>query len=267
MKDISARKFLNCFLVLTLLRSVLLTSDFHGDDEHVTYDVAIKLKREYSDDLVSDLFATSYDLIKVARVRELDKEDRLFHFRIGSPSDSDQELDQHKRTKRHVENKIDLIRQDDRVDFVLPLKHLIREKRKSISFDDTNELFQEDDFHDKHKISMSDRELRELERLYEDLIDTLEEDKRKKNQIDIVNKIEDIKLHVPDEINFNDQNFKQQWYLINEGQLKIPPMHDLNVKDAWLSGYTGKNVSIVIIDDGLDHEHPDFEGKYVIYIL
>ena len=68
---------------------------------------------------------------------------------------------------------------------------------------------------------------------------------------------------LPNEIDFNDDYYGKQWYLINEGQMDIPAMHDMNVKSAWLSGYTGKNVSIVIIDDGLDHEHPDFEGKYV----
>ncbi len=36
--------------------------------EEYTSDIAIKLKREYADDLVSDLFASSYDLTKVARV-------------------------------------------------------------------------------------------------------------------------------------------------------------------------------------------------------
>lgn len=40
----------------------------HEHDDQFTTDIAIKLKREYSDDLVSDLFAASYDLVKVARV-------------------------------------------------------------------------------------------------------------------------------------------------------------------------------------------------------
>ena len=39
-----------------------------GDNRDVTMDVAVKLKNEYSDDVVSDLFALSHDLIKVAKV-------------------------------------------------------------------------------------------------------------------------------------------------------------------------------------------------------
>lgn len=39
-------------------------------DEHFVHDLAVKLKRDFADDLVSDLFATSYGLQKVARVRK-----------------------------------------------------------------------------------------------------------------------------------------------------------------------------------------------------
>lgn len=45
--------------------------------------------------------------------------------------------------------------------------------------------------------------------------------------------------------------------------MSISRVHDLNVKEAWNQGFTGKNISIVVIDDGLDYEHPEFEGKYV----
>ena len=285
MKGISKRrKFLNCLIILNFINIALANSsnfnEFSGyessKNDQVTYDIAIKLKREFSDDLVSDLFATSYDLIKVARVTELDKENRLFHFRIISPSDeldANELIERPKRIKRHVENKIDLMRQDDRVDFVYPLKYLKREKRKSILLDDLNDdliNYDKQELRYVDKIDVSNTELKELEELYQDLMNEMEQDKRKKNLLDIEKsikkneKLDSIKLHVPDEINFNDHNFKQQWYLINEGQLNIPPMHDLNVKNAWLSGYTGKNVTIVVIDDGLDHEHPDFAGKYVI---
>lgn len=42
--------------------------DDSDDLDEFVHDLAIKLKKEYADDLVSDLFATSYGLEKVARV-------------------------------------------------------------------------------------------------------------------------------------------------------------------------------------------------------
>lgn len=248
----------------------------HDDHEQVTSDIAIKLKREYSDDLVSDLFAASYDLVKVARVSELDHEDSLFHFRINDmPMQENDEISSsssksHRhRTKRHVDNKIDLLRQDDRVELVFPQQYLTREKRNPIEFDDDVDLndYLIDSPRSKEKIPMTREELKMLENIYESLLKTIENDKRRaSNDAQKLNSKNsnpvDIKLNLPPEINFNDHNYKQQWYLINQGQLKIPPLHDLNVKNAWLSGYTGRNISIVIVDDGLDHEHPDFQGKY-----
>ena len=175
------------------------------------------------------------------------------------------------RTKRHVDNKIDLLRQDDRVELVFPQQYLTREKRNPIEFDDDVDLndYLIDSPRSKEKIPMTREELKMLENIYESLLKTIENDKRRaSNDAEKLNSKNsnpvDIKLNLPPEINFNDHNYKQQWYLINQGQLKIPPLHDLNVKNAWLSGYTGRNISIVIVDDGLDHEHPDFQGKYVI---
>lgn len=40
-----------------------------ADDDEFVHDLAVKLKKDFADDLVSDLFATSYGLEKVARVR------------------------------------------------------------------------------------------------------------------------------------------------------------------------------------------------------
>ena len=53
-----------CLLIVCVMASA---SRAEEPDEY-TSDIAIKLKREYADDLVSDLFASSYDLTKVARV-------------------------------------------------------------------------------------------------------------------------------------------------------------------------------------------------------
>lgn len=38
--------------------------------------------------------------------------------------------------------------------------------------------------------------------------------------------------------------------------------HDLNVQNAWLMGYTGRNVTITIVDDGVQHDHPDLVENY-----
>ena len=41
------------------------------------------------------------------------------------------------------------------------------------------------------------------------------------------------------------------------------PRLDLNVEEAWALGYTGKNVTTAIMDDGLDYTHPDLMHNYV----
>lgn len=47
-----------------------------------------------------------------------------------------------------------------------------------------------------------------------------------------------------------DPYFHLQWYLKNTGQNGGKPRLDLNVEDAWRQGYTGKNVTTAIMDDG-----------------
>lgn len=38
---------------------------------------------------------------------------------------------------------------------------------------------------------------------------------------------------------------------------------DLNVKEAWAQGYTGRGVVVSILDDGIEKNHPDLAGNYV----
>lgn len=38
---------------------------------------------------------------------------------------------------------------------------------------------------------------------------------------------------------------------------------DMNVQPAWRKGYTGKGVVVSILDDGIQHNHPDLEQNYV----
>uniref|UniRef100_A0A9L0SZM5 furin n=1 Tax=Equus caballus TaxID=9796 RepID=A0A9L0SZM5_HORSE len=53
-----------------------------------------------------------------------------------------------------------------------------------------------------------------------------------------------------------DPKFPQQWYLSGITQ------RDLNVKDAWAQGYTGRGIVVSILDDGIEKNHPDLAGNY-----
>lgn len=49
----------------------------------------------------------------------------------------------------------------------------------------------------------------------------------------------------------------------NYGQSGGKKYIDLNVKVAWDQGYTGTGVTITVLDDGIDHTHPDLQKNYV----
>ncbi|KAJ8672948.1 hypothetical protein QAD02_004209 [Eretmocerus hayati] len=59
-----------------------------------------------------------------------------------------------------------------------------------------------------------------------------------------------------------DPYFEYQWYLKNTGQNGGKPKLDLNVEAAWAQGYTGKNVTTAIMDDGVDYMHPDLKYNF-----
>lgn len=59
-----------------------------------------------------------------------------------------------------------------------------------------------------------------------------------------------------------DPYFKYQWPLKNVGQNGGKPKLDLNVEAAWSQGYTGKNVTTAIMDDGVDYMHLDLRDNY-----
>ena len=49
----------------------------------------------------------------------------------------------------------------------------------------------------------------------------------------------------------------------NDGQTGGLVDVDLNVVLAWKNGYTGVGVNVVILDDGIQHTHPDLKDNYV----
>jgi proprotein convertase subtilisin/kexin type 2 len=60
----------------------------------------------------------------------------------------------------------------------------------------------------------------------------------------------------------SDPLYPYQWYLKNTGQSNGKPRLDLNVEKAWALGYTGKNITTAIMDDGVDYMHPDLRKNF-----
>lgn len=223
----------------------IASKDLNYDDNEAE-ELAVILKREYKDDLIRDLFETTHDLELVRIVREFNfvEDNDLLHYKF-----SDSAKKKHRRRKRSISSIKEQLENDDRVERVFILERLTHEKRSlrgirnrkfkySNNYDDDDEIDQQ------------------IKRIFEDITSNGGNEQN-------FDENSDIKSRDGDKINFNDKYYPEEWYLENDGQLKTPKGHDLNVKEAWLKGFTGKNCTIVIIDDGLDHEHPEFAGKYV----
>ncbi|MEL6561246.1 MAG: S8 family serine peptidase [Bacteroidota bacterium] len=69
----------------------------------------------------------------------------------------------------------------------------------------------------------------------------------------------------------NDPLYGEQWGLNNTGNAKQynstnlvgTPGSDINVEDAWNIHTGGSSVTIAIIDEGVDYNHPEFAGRMV----
>ncbi|TPP58068.1 Furin [Fasciola gigantica] len=68
------------------------------------------------------------------------------------------------------------------------------------------------------------------------------------------------KRKAPTKVEWNDPLYPKMWYLTRSSEGKG---HDMKVQEAWKLGYTGKNVVVTIMDDGVDHTHPDLITNYV----
>ena len=55
---------------------------------------------------------------------------------------------------------------------------------------------------------------------------------------------------------FTDKEWPRQWYLNRGGGL------DMNVEEAWDMGYSGKGITVTILDDGVEWNHPDLKQNY-----
>ncbi|CAG5076706.1 Oidioi.mRNA.OKI2018_I69.PAR.g8525.t1.cds [Oikopleura dioica] len=59
-----------------------------------------------------------------------------------------------------------------------------------------------------------------------------------------------------------DPLWNAEWYIQNTGQDDGTPGLDLNVTHVWQRGFTGRGVTVAILDDGVDYNHPDLFPNY-----
>jgi subtilisin-like proprotein convertase family protein/subtilisin family serine protease len=62
---------------------------------------------------------------------------------------------------------------------------------------------------------------------------------------------------------FTDPLFPDQWHLSNTGQNGGTIDEDVHILPIWNEGLSGKGIVIGIVDDGLQHDHPDLAANYL----
>lgn len=72
----------------------------------------------------------------------------------------------------------------------------------------------------------------------------------------------DCRMNTRRTIQLNDPFFGDSWYLDNRGQTGGKCGMDMHPYKAWQSDFTGRGISVVVLDDGLDRTHPDLRDNY-----
>ncbi|KAI4902232.1 hypothetical protein NFI96_024560 [Prochilodus magdalenae] len=65
----------------------------------------------------------------------------------------------------------------------------------------------------------------------------------------------------PNFIYFNDPKWSNMWY-IHCSDKNSRCRSEMNILAAWQRGYTGQNVVVTILDDGIERNHPDLAQNY-----
>uniref|UniRef100_A0A3B1ITX6 Proprotein convertase subtilisin/kexin type 6 n=2 Tax=Astyanax mexicanus TaxID=7994 RepID=A0A3B1ITX6_ASTMX len=64
----------------------------------------------------------------------------------------------------------------------------------------------------------------------------------------------------PNFIYFNDPKWSNMWYIHCSDNSRC--RSEMNILAAWQRGYTGRNIVITILDDGIERNHPDLALNY-----
>lgn len=67
--------------------------------------------------------------------------------------------------------------------------------------------------------------------------------------------------HDPNFIHFNDPKWSNMWY-IHCTDKNNRCRSEMNILAAWQRGYSGRNVVVTILDDGIERTHPDLAQNY-----
>ncbi|KAJ3446905.1 s8 family serine peptidase [Anaeramoeba flamelloides] len=70
--------------------------------------------------------------------------------------------------------------------------------------------------------------------------------------------------NVPKDYTPSDSLFSEQFHLKNTGQYDGKAGVDVNVSPVWDLGYFGEDITISIVDDGLDHAHEDLSSNFLM---
>lgn len=79
-----------------------------------------------------------------------------------------------------------------------------------------------------------------------------------KRTIEITDSLQEVLREVSEKLDINDPLFLRQWHLVNTQY----PGNDVNVKNVWYKGIRGKNITVAVVDDGLDHDLDDLKDNF-----
>lgn len=65
-------------------------------------------------------------------------------------------------------------------------------------------------------------------------------------------------LFLQNDLGLKDPELHMQWHFANTRDSRW----ELNVTKLWAAGINGEGVKVAVVDDGLDHEHPDLKDNY-----
>lgn len=57
-------------------------------------------------------------------------------------------------------------------------------------------------------------------------------------------------------------SFQITFIILNFQKNSVSGQYDINVVGAWESGITGRGITVCVIDDGLEWQHPDLRNNY-----